>query len=267
MISTELLVPLPRRRRAARRARGAPPPARRRRARAARDPRVVVRAFRELLRAAAASSARRTSSRPLRARFRAPPRALRVRPAATRRRGRLPLRVAAAAALRAERARRRRARPVLRRRRAQHGRRRGTTSSFGAFEPGGERGDRQAAGRPLAAGARARSCSASRPSALLLPEALAGVAARRRCCTSSCGALWGRPPALAAAAALAVLPVAVLTARSDTMDSLAVALALLSAVALVARAARRSATPRGRWLLAARAPRSALAFASSSSRR
>jgi len=70
---------------------------------------------------------------------------------------------------------------------------------------------------------------------LILPQALASVAAipllydlvRR---------VFGRVPGLVAAAALAVLPISVLTARSDTMDSLAMALGVLAAW-LVVRAA------------------------------
>lgn len=49
--------------------------------------------------------------------------------------------------------------------------------------------------------------------------------------------LFGRGPALAGAATLAVLPMAVITSRSDTMDSMMAALVILAA-ALTARAAR-----------------------------
>ncbi len=90
--------------------------------------------------------------------------------------------------------------------------------------------------------------------ALLLPEALGGCAAvaalfvlLRR--------LWGLPEAIAGAAALAVLPVSVLTARSDTMDSVAVALALGAALLLL-RAARTG----GRWPLVAAGAAVGLAF-------
>ena len=68
-------------------------------------------------------------------------------------------------------------------------------------------------------------------------------------------ALWGTAEAIASAAALAVLPVSVLTARSDTMDSLATALALLAAVLVV-----RSARTGGRWPLAAAGAAIGLAF-------
>ena len=50
--------------------------------------------------------------------------------------------------------------------------------------------------------------------------------------------LFGRRPALAGALALAVLPMAVITSRSDTMDSVMAAL-VIAAAALVARGARR----------------------------
>jgi 4-amino-4-deoxy-L-arabinose transferase-like glycosyltransferase len=80
---------------------------------------------------------------------------------------------------------------------------------------------------------------------LKLPEALAGIASvpllyvtvRR---------IWSASAGIAAAAAMAVLPIEVLTARSDTMDAvmmLALVLALLAVV-------RASETGRGRWLFA-----------------
>ncbi|HZV73399.1 MAG TPA: glycosyltransferase family 39 protein [Conexibacter sp.] len=84
--------------------------------------------------------------------------------------------------------------------------------------------------------------------ALRLPEVIAGIAAvalvyglGRR--------LFGRPAGLAAAAALAVLPASVMTARSDTMDAMMMALIVLSAWCV----ARAAATPETqlRWLLAA----------------
>jgi 4-amino-4-deoxy-L-arabinose transferase-like glycosyltransferase len=79
--------------------------------------------------------------------------------------------------------------------------------------------------------------------ALRLPEALAGTAAvpllydvvRR---------VFGRPAGLAAGLALAVLPVSVLTSRSDTMDSLMVAL-LVGALWLIVHAIQ---TRRARFL-------------------
>src|SRR4051812_48505171 len=82
--------------------------------------------------------------------------------------------------------------------------------------------------------------------ALLLPAALAGVAGGALVFALG-RALWGRTAGLAAAACLAVLPLAVLTDRSDTMDSLATALALVAAVLLVSAARAED----GRWLIAA----------------
>ena len=75
-----------------------------------------------------------------------------------------------------------------------------------------------------------------------LPEALAGVLAvpllydlvRR---------LYGRTAGLIAACALAVLPVAVLTARSDTMDALMMLLDVLAAWLVVLGAQKRAAWP------------------------
>ncbi len=74
------------------------------------------------------------------------------------------------------------------------------------------------------------------PTALILPQALAATLAvpllydlvRR---------LFGRPAGLAAALCLAVLPISVMTARSDTMDSLMMALNVLAAW-LVVRSAQ-----------------------------
>lgn len=84
--------------------------------------------------------------------------------------------------------------------------------------------------------------------ALRLPELLAGIAAvvlvhdlGRR--------LFGRLAGLAAAAALAVLPASLLTARSDTMDAVMMALVVLGAWCVV-RAAQASHR-RMRWMLAA----------------
>jgi 4-amino-4-deoxy-L-arabinose transferase-like glycosyltransferase len=81
---------------------------------------------------------------------------------------------------------------------------------------------------------------------LLLPEALAGtagvlllfVAVRR---------IWGTRAGLAAAIALALLPIAVITARSDTMDAVMMALLVLAMV-LIARAGESG---RSVWLLLA----------------
>jgi 4-amino-4-deoxy-L-arabinose transferase-like glycosyltransferase len=67
--------------------------------------------------------------------------------------------------------------------------------------------------------------------------------------------LFGRRAGLAAAAALAVLPIAVITARSDTMDSVMAALVTVAA-ALTARAARSNRP----WLLVAAGAALGLAF-------
>ena len=72
--------------------------------------------------------------------------------------------------------------------------------------------------------------------ALLLPEALGGIALVAAVMWLLRG-LFGRSAALAGGLALAVLPSAVIVARSDTMDAVMAALAT-AAAALVARAAR-----------------------------
>jgi 4-amino-4-deoxy-L-arabinose transferase-like glycosyltransferase len=80
---------------------------------------------------------------------------------------------------------------------------------------------------------------------LKLPEALAGTAsvpllfmAVRR--------MWSTPAAFAAALALAVLPVEVITSRSDTMDGVMMALIVLALLLVV----RASETGSSAWLLA-----------------
>jgi 4-amino-4-deoxy-L-arabinose transferase-like glycosyltransferase len=73
--------------------------------------------------------------------------------------------------------------------------------------------------------------------ALLLPEALGGIALVAALMWLL-RTLFGRTPALAGGVAIAVLPSAVIVARSDTMDAVMAALATAGA-ALVARAARR----------------------------
>ncbi len=72
--------------------------------------------------------------------------------------------------------------------------------------------------------------------ALHLPEALGGTLAVLAL-YDLLRTLFGRSPALAGALALAVLPMAVITSRSDTMDSVMAAL-VITAAALTARAAR-----------------------------
>jgi len=71
---------------------------------------------------------------------------------------------------------------------------------------------------------------------LHLPEALGGTLAVLAL-FDLLRVLFGREAALAGALALAVLPIAVITSRSDTMDSLMAAL-VIAAAALAARAAR-----------------------------
>src|SRR4051794_19678997 len=80
------------------------------------------------------------------------------------------------------------------------------------------------------------------PIALRLPEVMAGIVAivllydlvRR---------LFGRPAGLGAAAALAVLPAAILTAHSDTMDSVMMLFDVLAAWLVVVGAQSRKAWP------------------------
>ncbi len=85
--------------------------------------------------------------------------------------------------------------------------------------------------------------------ALLLPEALAGTLAVFLL-FDLLRTLFGWAAGVAGALALAVLPIAVITARSDTMDSVMCAL-ILGAAALIARAAAHPEGRRGRLLLAA----------------
>ena len=85
--------------------------------------------------------------------------------------------------------------------------------------------------------------------ALLLPEALAGTLAVFLL-FDLLRTLFGWAAGVAGALALAVLPIAVITARSDTMDAVMGAL-VLGAAALIARAAAHPDGRRGRLLLAA----------------
>jgi 4-amino-4-deoxy-L-arabinose transferase-like glycosyltransferase len=124
---------------------------------------------------------------------------------------------------------------------------------FGALEPGGS----VAIDKPAVAlwpQVAATKLLGFHTSALLVPEALAGAAGVALVFVLA-RMLWGPRAGLASAAALAVLPVAVLTARSDTMDALATTLALLAAVALV-RAARTGGT----WAVAGAGAAIGLAF-------
>jgi 4-amino-4-deoxy-L-arabinose transferase-like glycosyltransferase len=78
------------------------------------------------------------------------------------------------------------------------------------------------------------------PTAMLLPAALGGVAAVAAL-YDLLNTLAGRRVALAGGLALAILPISVLTARSDTMDSVMAAL-VVTAFAVAARAAWRGRT-------------------------
>jgi 4-amino-4-deoxy-L-arabinose transferase-like glycosyltransferase len=79
------------------------------------------------------------------------------------------------------------------------------------------------------------------PSALLLPEAIGGTLAVVAL-YDLLRTLAGNRVALAGSLALAVLPVAVITSRSDTMDSVMAAL-VVAAFALAARGLRRASAP------------------------
>lgn len=124
---------------------------------------------------------------------------------------------------------------------------------FGAFEPGGQVSVDKP---PVDLWLQVLSVKAFGFSgtAVRLPEALAGVAAipllydlvRR---------VFGRTPGLISAAALAVLPTAILTAHSDTMDSLMMLINVI-AVWLVVRGAQR----RGAWPIVAAGAALGLAF-------
>jgi ABC-type Fe3+ transport system permease subunit len=83
---------------------------------------------------------------------------------------------------------------------------------------------------------------------LKLPEAFAGIAAVPLL-FATVRRVWGAPAGLAAALALAILPVEVITSRSDTMDGVMMVLMVLALLFLV----RASETGRNAWLLAAAA--------------
>jgi 4-amino-4-deoxy-L-arabinose transferase-like glycosyltransferase len=107
---------------------------------------------------------------------------------------------------------------------------------LGAFEPGG----RLAIDKPavdLWLQVLSVKLFGFSPFALKLPEALGGAIAVPLL-YDTVRRLFGRPAGIAAAAALAVLPVSVLTARSDTMDSVMMAL-LVGAAWLTVRAAEK----------------------------
>ena len=102
--------------------------------------------------------------------------------------------------------------------------------------PGRAPGDRQAAARPVAAGGERQAVRLRSRVSLQLPEALAGTAAVPLL-YDAVRPLAGRAAALASAAALALLPASVLTARSDTMDGVMMLL-LVAALWLTVRALR-----------------------------
>ena len=99
-----------------------------------------------------------------------------------------------------------------------------------------QRLDRQAAGRPVAAGRRASRLVGFSTTGLLLPEALFGTAAVPLL-FAAVRRIWSTAAGLAAALALALLPIEVITSRSDTMDGVMMALTVL-ALLCIARAAR-----------------------------
>jgi 4-amino-4-deoxy-L-arabinose transferase-like glycosyltransferase len=115
---------------------------------------------------------------------------------------------------------------------------------FGAFEPGGSVSiDKPPVDLWLqVASVKLFGFSAT---TLKLPEAFAGIAAVPLLFVAV-KRMWSAPAGLAAAAALAVLPVDVITSRSDTMDAVMMVLIVLALVCFV-RACETGAT---RWLLA-----------------
>jgi 4-amino-4-deoxy-L-arabinose transferase-like glycosyltransferase len=118
---------------------------------------------------------------------------------------------------------------------------------FGAFEPGGSVSiDKPPVDLWLQV-ASVKLLGFSRTT-LKLPEALAGTAAVPLL-FASVKRIWNATAALAAALALAVLPVEVITSRSDTMDGVMMALLVLALWLLV----RACETGELRWLLGAAA--------------
>jgi 4-amino-4-deoxy-L-arabinose transferase-like glycosyltransferase len=115
---------------------------------------------------------------------------------------------------------------------------------FGAFEPGGSVSiDKPPVDLWLQV-ASVKLLGFSRTS-LKLPEALAGVAAVPLL-FATVKRMWSAPAGIAAALALAVLPIEVITSRSDTMDGVMMALTVLALWLLV----RACETGRLGWLLA-----------------
>ena len=123
---------------------------------------------------------------------------------------------------------RRRRQPVLRRRGAQHGH---VVARVPRRRVRAGRGASRSTSRRSTCGCRSPrpGCSASTTLALLLPEALGGIAGRRRAVRPAAHAVRRAARRSPAALALAVLPLAVITARSDTMDSVMAALAVTGA--------------------------------------
>jgi 4-amino-4-deoxy-L-arabinose transferase-like glycosyltransferase len=115
---------------------------------------------------------------------------------------------------------------------------------FGAFEPGGSVSiDKPPVDLWLQV-ASVKLLGFSRTS-LKLPEALAGIAAVPLL-FATVKRMWSAPAGIAAALALAVLPVEVITSRSDTMDGVMMALTVLALWLLV----RACETGGLGWLLA-----------------
>jgi 4-amino-4-deoxy-L-arabinose transferase-like glycosyltransferase len=115
---------------------------------------------------------------------------------------------------------------------------------FGAFEPGGSVSiDKPPVDLWLqVASVKLLGFSST---TLKLPEVFAGIAAVPLL-FAAVRRMWSAPAALAAALALAVLPVEVITSRSDTMDAVMMALIVLALLLLV-RASERGSSA---WLLA-----------------
>jgi 4-amino-4-deoxy-L-arabinose transferase-like glycosyltransferase len=118
---------------------------------------------------------------------------------------------------------------------------------FGAFEPGGSVSIDKP---PIDLWLQVASVKlfGFSSTTLKLPEVLAGIASVPLL-FAVVWRVWGVPAGLAAAAALAVLPVDVITSRSDTMDGVMMALIVLALLFLV----RAAETGHHRWLLAAAA--------------
>jgi len=115
---------------------------------------------------------------------------------------------------------------------------------FGAFEPGGS----VSIDKPpvdLWLGVASVKLFGFSSTTLKLPEAFAGTAAVPLL-FAAVRRMWSTPAALAAALALAVLPVEVITSRSDTMDAVMMALIVLALLLLV----RAAETGSSAWLLA-----------------